>query len=258
MSVVDVELGRAREAHRDYVLSLADRAIVLAQQLCAWITHLPSFEEDLAISNIALDLLGQARALYTHAGLLEGGGRGEDELAFLRGPEEFLSPRLVEWENGDFAHLITRQLLHDSYAALLWERLRESRDRVLAEIAAKAVKETRYHVRYAREWAIRLGDGTDESNRRMRDALDQLWPSALALFGPAAAFTELVDAGIAIDPLTLRADWEAMVAQTLREASLPTPSAAAPDPAHERDPGRLTKLLEVMQAEFRAHPGANW
>jgi ring-1,2-phenylacetyl-CoA epoxidase subunit PaaC len=150
-----------------YALRLGDDALVLAQRLSEWSARAPDLEEDLALTNIALDLLGQARALLTRAGELEGEGRGEDDLAYLRGDREFTNALIVEQPNGDFARTIARQLLFSAYQRALYERLRGSADPVIAGVAEKASKEVAYHCDHAREWTLRLGDGTAESHRRM-------------------------------------------------------------------------------------------
>lgn len=258
MSVIDAGLRVSAELHRDYVLAQGDRAMVLAQQLCALVTHLPDFDEDLAISNIALDLLGQARALYTHAGCIEGKGRNEDDLAFLRDAAEFHSPRLVEQGDGDFATVIVRQFLHDRFAALLWDAMQASADPVLAGIAAKAIKETRYHSRYGADWMVRLGDGTPLSHAKMQAALDTLWPYALALFESEAVARQLVETGIAVDPSALRSAFMQDVDAVLKQATLDRPTGDVRIPERATDLEPLTSILRVMQDEYRAHPGASW
>jgi ring-1,2-phenylacetyl-CoA epoxidase subunit PaaC len=256
MSVVDAGVGVSSLVRRDYVLGHADRAMVLAQQLCGLVTHLPDFDEDLAISNIALDLLGQARALYSHAGVIEGEQRSEDDLAFLRDADDFRNPRLVEQGSADFAEVIVRQFLHDSYAKLLWDGLQTSSDPMLAGIAAKAIKETRYHIRYGIDWMIRLGDGTVLSHHKVQAALDGLWPYALELFDERID-PQLLEAKIAIDGVTLRPAFLAHVDTVLAQASLVRPSGETLR-TPPRNRAHLASLLTVMQAEYRAHPGAVW
>ena len=167
---------------RSYALRLGDDALVLAQRLSEWSARAPELEEDLALTNIALDLLGQARQLLTRAGELEGAGRDEDDLAYLRGDREFLNALLVEQPNGDFARTIVRQLMFSTYQLALYDRLRDSADPIIAGIAEKAVKEVAYHRDHAREWTLRLGDGTEESHRRMQEGVDWMWPLAAELF----------------------------------------------------------------------------
>ncbi len=195
-----------------YVLRQGDRALILAQRLLEEITHAPEIEEDMALSNLALDLIGQARGLYTYAGDLEGPtvdgtDRDENYFAYWREQHEFLNPLLVEQPNGDFAHVIGRQFLHDAYALPLWQALATSSDETLAALAGKAVKETAYHLRHARSWVVRLGDGTDESQTRMQAAIDHLWRFTGELFEHDDVEDGLVAAGVAADPEVLRTEW---------------------------------------------------
>ena len=169
-----------------YVLRLADSPLILGQRLSEWCGHGPILEEDLALTNVALDLIGQARLLLAHAGALEGAGRDEDQLAFLRTESDYRNFTLVELPNGDFAETVMRNLLFNAYQLHLWEALRQSSDHELAAIAAKSVKETRYHLRHAADWTVRLGDGTEESHARAQSALDRLWPYTLELFASDA------------------------------------------------------------------------
>ena len=165
-----------------YLLRIADTSLVLAQRLGEWVGHAPAIEEDLGLANTALDLLGQSRLLLAYAGELEGRGRSEDALAFLREEPDFLNATLAEQPNGDFGDTIVRQFLLDAYQLELYERLGSSADVRLAEIAAKAVKETRYHLRFSAGWLVRLGDGTAESHARTQASLDRLWPYTCELF----------------------------------------------------------------------------
>ncbi|MCS7100597.1 MAG: phenylacetate-CoA oxygenase subunit PaaC, partial [Burkholderiaceae bacterium] len=173
-------------AHLQYVLRIADSSLILGQRLSEWCGHGPVIEEDIALTNVALDLIGQARLLLTHAGALEGAGRDEDALAFLRAEGEFRNVSLVELPNGDFARTILRNFLFAAFQEALWERLAASADAPLAAIAAKSAKETRYHLQHAGEWTLRLGDGTAESHTRMQRALEDLWPYTAELFSPTA------------------------------------------------------------------------
>ncbi|MGH9004694.1 MAG: 1,2-phenylacetyl-CoA epoxidase subunit PaaC, partial [Acidimicrobiia bacterium] len=182
-----------------YALRLGDDALVLAQRLVEWSSRAPALEEDIALSNIALDLLGQARTLLAYAGEVDASGRSEDNLAYLRSEDEFTNCRLVELPNGDFAVTMARQLLFSTYQLALYRRLTESRDETLAAVAAKAAKEVDYHRDHATGWTLRLGDGTEESSRRMQEALDRLWPSTFELFEPDE-LTERLSPGIAVDP----------------------------------------------------------
>jgi ring-1,2-phenylacetyl-CoA epoxidase subunit PaaC len=191
-----------------YSLRLGDDALILAQRLSEWASRAPEIEEDIALTNIALDLLGQARALLDYAGTVEAAGRGEDDLAYLRTERDFRNVHLVEQENGDFAHTIARQLFFSTYQLFLYEELISSRDETLAGVAAKGVKEAAYHHDHALQWTVRLGDGTDESRQRMQAAVDRLWPFTAELFDTDEVETELADHGIWVDQSTLRPRWE--------------------------------------------------
>ena len=243
-----------------YALRLGDDALVLAQRLGEWSARAPDLEEDLALTNIALDLLGQARALLTRAGELEGAGRDEDDLAYLRGEREFVNALIVEQPNGDFAHTIARQLLFSTYQLALYDRLSDSADPVIAGVAAKAVKEVAYHRDHAREWTLRLGDGTEESHRRMQEAVDWMWPLAAELFEHDELTERLVGAGMATDARELRPGWEHVVCGVLEEATLSRPetSLAATGGRRGEHSEALGHMLAVMQSTHRAHPGATW
>lgn len=243
-----------------YVLRQGDRSLVLAQRLLANVAHAPELEEDMALGNISLDLIGQARLLYTYAGEIEGDGNNEDHFAYWRNDTDFTSPLLVEQPNGDFAHLITRQFLYDAFAAPFWAELASSSDESLAAIAGKAVKETAYHLRHSRGWVIRLGDGTQESHQRMQTAVDALWRFTDELFEHDEVEDELVAAGVAPDPEVLRAQWKSTVESVLAEATL-----SLPESSNMRSGGRrgvhdepFSLLIGEMQVVARAHPGASW
>jgi len=169
-------------AHLEYLLRIADSTLILGQRLSEWSGHAPVLEEELALANIALDLIGQARLLLTHAGALEGKGRDEDQLAFLRSEHEYRNVTLVELPNGDFGATVLRNFLFASFQVQLWQMLSSSTDPELAAIAAKSVKEARYHLRHSSEWVIRLGDGTEQSHARMQAGVDRLWPYTAELF----------------------------------------------------------------------------
>jgi ring-1,2-phenylacetyl-CoA epoxidase subunit PaaC len=248
-----------------YVLRQADRALILAQRLLEEITHAPEIEEDMALSNLALDLIGQARALYTYAGELEGADaegrvRDEDHYAYWREQHEFLSPLLVEQPNDDFAHVIARQFLHDSAALPYWQAMTSSADTTLAALAGKAVKETAYHLRHSRGWVVRLGDGTDESHARMQAAIDHLWRYTGELFEHDEIDDELVTAGIAADPEPIRADWRRTVEATLAEATVVVPDDGVMQSGgrHGRHSEQFSYLIGELQVLARAHPGASW
>ncbi len=246
--------------HCRYVLRLADTNLVLAQRLGEWVGHAPALEEDLGLANVALDLLGQARLLLAHAGELEGRGRDEDALAYLREESEFLNLTLVEQPNGDFGRTIVRQFLFDAWQFALYEALLPSRDAKLAAIAAKAVKEASYHLRYSSGWLIRLGDGTPESHARVADALPRLWPFTGELFEADDVDREAVAAGIGPAPAALADAWNRAVDGVLAEATLTRPPAVS-YPWHGKQ-GRhsehLGYLLAEMQSLHRAHLGATW
>ena len=244
-----------------YVLGLGDDALVLAQRLGGWVTRAPQIEEDMALANIALDLLGQARTLLTYAGEVEGLGRDEDDLAYLRDEREFRNVHLVEIDNGDFAVTMARQLFFAAYQVELYSALSASSDATLAGLAGKALKEVLYHRDHATQWVLRLGDGTARSHDRMQAALDRTWPYVEEMFD-AAEIAELLTAlpGIAVDPSTLRPAWTAYVREVLDEATL-----AAPQPRWRSRGGRrgyhseaLGHLLPEMQNLHRSHPGATW
>ncbi len=243
-----------------YALRLGDDALVLSQRLGEWSARAPELEEDLALTNIALDLLGQARALLTRAGELEGAGRDEDDLAYLRTDREFLNAIIVEQPNGDFARTIARQLLFSTYQLALYDRLRDSADPIISGVAEKAVKEVAYHRDHSRVWTLRLGDGTEESHRRMQEGIDWMSPLAAELFEHDELAERLVAQGIAADARELRPGWEHYVTGVLQEATL-----TWPDTAHAGTGGRqgvhseaLGHMLAVMQSTHRAHPGATW
>jgi ring-1,2-phenylacetyl-CoA epoxidase subunit PaaC len=244
----------------DYTLRLADTALILGHRLSEWIGHAPVLEEEMALGNIALDLIGEARALYSYAGEIEGKGRDEDAIAYRRDAGGFRNLLLVEQPNGDFAATIVRQFLFSAFAQPFWRRLAASRDATLAAIAAKSEKEAAYHLRHAGEWLIRLGDGTEESHRRAQAALDELWPYTGELFERDAVEDALIAAGIAIDPETLRAEWQRTIAAVLAEATLEAPERVWMQSGGRsgRHSEHLGHLLATMQFLQRAYPGATW
>lgn len=250
----------ATSAHVEFVLRLGDSALVLAQRLGALVSRAPTMEEDVAVANVALDLLGQARALLSHAGELEGRGRGEDDLAYLRQAHEFRNVLLVEQPNGDFAQTQLRQFLYDGYAIELWQQLLSSSDQTLAAIAGKAVKETAYHVRRSADWVVRLGDGTDESARRLRDALANLWMFTGELFLTDDVDEAVSDAGISPLVSTLEPAWRARVEGVFRDANLAVPERGWPQRGGKlgRHTEQLDYLLAEMQVLPRSYPGAHW
>ena len=247
-------------AHFNYVLRLADTHLVLAQRLGEWVGHAPALEEDLGLANVALDLLGQARLLLAHAGELEGRGRDEDALAYLREESEYLNLTLVEQPNGDYGRTIVRQFLFDAWHSALHEALAASSDVKLAAIAAKAAKESRYHLRYSSGWLVRLGDGTPESHARVAEALARLWPFTSELFDADDVDRSAAAAGIGPAPDALADVWNATVDRVLAEATLarPAPAGFGWHGKQGRHSEHLGYLLAEMQSLHRAHPGATW
>jgi len=249
----------ASDVLRRYALTIGDTSLILAQRLGEWIGHAPALEEDLALANIALDLLGQARYLLSHAAQLQGGGT-EDHLAFLRDPQDFLNLSLVEQPNGDFGQTIVRQFLVDAWQLELFERLQQSSEPKFAELAAKAIKETRYHFRFSSGWVVRLGDGTEESHQRVQTALDALWRFTHEMFVASPAEQEAVAAGVAPDPASLAAGWSSRVDEVLKEATLQRPADVAYSWHGKRGQHseHLSRLLAEMQFMQRTYPGAQW
>lgn len=243
-----------------YILHVADTLLVLGHRLSEWTGRAPVLEEELALANIGLDLLGQSRTLLQHAGALEGLGRDEDALAFRRDATAFHNLLLAEQPNGDFAVTMVRQLLLSLYFAELWPRLVTSADPVLAGMAAKAAKETDYHVRHSAEWVIRLGDGTEESRKRAQSALDGLWRYTGELFDRASIEEAAVAAGIELDVGTLKQAWDRALDDILVEATLVRPRDAWMQTGGLRGQHteHLSHMLAVMQSLHRAHPGALW
>jgi len=242
----------------EYALRLGDDALVLAQRMGEWVSHAPELEEDVALTNIGLDLLGQARALLGYAGSLT--GRTEDELAYFRSDLEFRCAHLMCLPRGDFAATIGRMLVVAAYQWELYERLSESADEALAGIARKAVKEVAYHLEHARMWTLRLGDGTDESHRRMQVAIDDLWPLVDELFRTDELEQQLASAGIAVDSSALRGPFDALIDPILADATLTRPDVppAAGGGRHGRPSEHLGHLLAEMQVLARQFPGASW
>lgn len=243
-----------------YVLRLADDNMVLGQRLGALIAGMPELEEDIAVANLALDHIGQARNLYQYAAVLEGEGRTEDDLAMLRDEREYLNAVLVEQANGDFAHTMARQFFFDAYQVPLYQGLSTSADNSLAGIAQKGLKEARYHLDHSSSWLIRLGDGTAESHERTQAAVDAMWPFTGDLFTADEVEAELLEAGVAVDPAGLKPMWDSTVAMVLAEANV-----TIPDDPYQRVGGRtgfhteeLGHMLAEMQHLYRSHPGAGW
>lgn len=243
-----------------YVLRLADDALVLGHRLSEWAGRGPTLEEDLALANLALDLIGQARALYAYAADLEGAGRTEDDLAYLRAEGDYRNLLLCEQPNGDFAQTIVRHALFAAFMVPFWRGLIGSKDGGLAAVAAKAEKEALYHLRHAGEWLVRLGDGTETSRGKAMDALGRLWPFTGELFEMDDAERALVEAGVAVDRAALKPAWEATIGDLLAQATLPRPrdgwmQSGGRHGVHTEHLGRVLAELQYLQ---RAHPGARW
>jgi len=248
----------------EYLLRLGDSPLILAQRLGEWVGHGPILEEDIAQTNVGLDLLGQARLWLSYAGEVEARfappGRSEDELAFLRDSGEFRNLLLAEQPNGNFADTTARQFLFDAWHLQLLRALARSRDARIAGIAAKAAKEAAYHVERSGDWVIRLGDGTDESHHKMQAAIDDLWTYTGEMFTADSMELQLVDAGVAADVRALEAPWWAQVEEVLGEATLTVPGASFMQQGGKRGvhTEHLGHLLSEMQVLARSHPGAQW
>jgi ring-1,2-phenylacetyl-CoA epoxidase subunit PaaC len=246
--------------HLVYLLRLADTALVNSHRLSEWCGHAPMLEEDLALANIALDLLGQARLLYEHAAALEGRGRSEDDLAYRRDAPQFKNLLITELPRGDFAFTIVRQALLSAFFHPFWQQARSSTDRTLAAIAGKAEKEVAYHLRHTGAWLVRLGDGTEESRRRTIEALETLWPYTGELFEVDEVGEAMIEAGIGPDPATIRPVFDQTVDRLLGEAGLERPRQVWMQTGGLRGvhTEHLGHLLAVMQHLPRAYPGAVW
>ena len=251
--------------HLDYLLHLADNALILGQRNAEWCGHGPILEEDIAMANIGLDHIGQARLLYQHIAALKGDGCTEDKLAYFRNPEEFRNYVLLELPHNtafapsaaverDYAVTIARNFLYSTLMLLVWDGLQSSQDAQLAAIAAKSVKEVRYHLRHSTNWMLRLGDGTDDSHARMQAAVDYLMPYTQEFWSSSVMQNDAVRAGVAIEMLPLKDRWQASVDAVLAEATLKTPSAVGhitrgKDSVHSE---HLSYLLAEMQSLARA------
>ncbi len=242
------------------LLRLGDDSLILGQRLGEWCGHAPSVEVDLSLANIALDLIGQATHFLNHAGEVEGKGRDGDALAFRRDVLDFRNCWLVEQPNGDFAQTIVRQFLFSTWQKMLFDHLAASRDETIAAVAAKAVKEVAYHQELAAEWVIRLGDGTEESRRRMESGLDWMWRFVPELFEMDALAAEAAERGIGADTAAFRGDYDARVRAVLEEATLEVPKDQRPILGGRRGhhSEHLGHLLAPMQFLPRTYPDATW
>ena len=263
MSQASIRVGDSPAVQ--YLLRLADSCLILSQRLGEWCGHGPILEEDLALTNMALDLIGQARGLLTHIGALDGRGHDEDQLAFLRDERQYLNPVLMELPNGpgrpgDFAFTVLRNFAVASWLLLMWTRLQASSDLEIAAIAAKAVKEAAYQQQHAADWVVRLGDGTVESKARMQAALIQIWPYFNELFVDDAVDAAAVASGLGPAWSELHADWQAAMDEVLAEAGLTRPKASAyisggRRGVHSEHMGHMLAEMQYMQ---RAYPGGAW
>ena len=260
----------------NYTLHLADNALILAQRNSEWCGHGPVLEQDIAITNISLDLIGQARSLYQYAAELSNGSGAttgensqevtEDSLAYMRDSREFKNCLLAEQPNGDWAQTILRQFFFSTYQFFLYQRLQQSTDATLAAIAEKSLKEVTYHVRWSSEWVIRLGDGTEESHNRLLNALDELWMFTGELFIPAGYEAEAAKTGTGVDVSTLRTEWEQRVNEIFAEATLNIASTTSGAQGTWTQTGgkdgihteHLGFILAEMQSMQRAYPGCEW
>ncbi|MEP6701405.1 MAG: 1,2-phenylacetyl-CoA epoxidase subunit PaaC [Betaproteobacteria bacterium] len=244
----------------DYLLRLGDNCLILGHRLSEWVGHGPAIEEELAVGNVALDLLGQARMWLSLAGQIEGRGRDEDKLAYLRDAGEYRNLLLLEQPNGDFAMTIARQYFFDAFHHLLLRELAQSTDARIADIAAKSLKEVDYHLRRSGDWVVRLGDGTDESHRRMQAGIDDLWFYTGEMFERDAVDDAMCEQGAGVDPSTLQAAWSQHVSATLGEATLEMPKSTWTQRGGKRGvhTEHLGYLLAEMQFLQRAYPDSTW
>lgn len=258
-------------ALNDYLLHLADNAVVLGQRNAEWCGHGPILEEDLALANVSLDLIGQARLLYQHAAAVMGGDATEDKLAYFRDSQEFRNYTLLELPHfgplvgyaatdRDYAMTIVRNFLYSALMAMVWDKLRASSDETLAAIAAKSLKEVSYHLHHSRDWLLRLGDGTEESHARAQAAVNHLLPYTEEFWTSSEAESAAVAAGAGVDVQALRPAWDALVDEALAEATLVRPSfhGYITEGKVGRHSEHLSYLLGEMQVLTRAHPNASW
>ncbi|KWV57792.1 phenylacetic acid degradation protein [Bradyrhizobium macuxiense] len=243
-----------------YALRRGDDALILGHRLSEWCGHAPAMEEDMALANMGLDLLGQARELYAYAAKVEGKDNDEDKFAYLRHVRQYRNLLLVEQPNGDFARTMVRQFFYAAFADLYWRAMMASADPTLAAIAAKSEKESAYHLRHTSEWIVRLGDGTEESHRRAQTAIDDLWAFTGEMFAVDGSERGLIDAGIATDPAVLQPRWLKTVTGVVNEAtlSLPTSSWMQQGGRSGRHSEHLGHLLSELQSLQRTFPGATW
>ncbi|MBP7821607.1 MAG: phenylacetate-CoA oxygenase subunit PaaC [Saprospiraceae bacterium] len=250
----------AKDLTIDYLLTLGDNALILGQRLCEWCGHAPIIEQDIALSNIALDLIGEARNIYTYAAQLAGNGQNEDTMAFLREEWQYKNLLIVEQPNGNWADTIARQFYFDAFHYSLYSQLQHSNDDTIAAIAEKSLKEITYHLRFSAEWVIRLGDGTEESSKKMQDAIDRLWVYTGEMFIPSEIELKAAQAGIGIDPSTLLQEWNSRVIDVLLEATLKVPTSIPYQKGgkvgnHSEHMGYILSDMQYMQ---RTYPHLEW
>ncbi|GAA2482300.1 1,2-phenylacetyl-CoA epoxidase subunit PaaC [Winogradskya humida] len=250
-----VPAGADRAALADYCLMLGDDALIMSHRLQQWVTRAPEIEDELAIANIALDLLGQARLLLSRAAVVEDAGRDEDSLAYLREQAGFRNVRLVERTDDDFAHLVARLVVFSSWRLAIFDQLTKSADPVLAAIAEKGTKELTYHREYAAQWVVRLGDGTDISHIRMQDAAEAV--SAADLFAPHETELSMAAAGFGVDPASTRTEVERVWAQVLDAAKLQAAPWRGGEPRGAHTPA-MADILAELQGVARDNPGGTW
>ena len=241
-------------------LRRADDALVLGHRLSEWCGHAPMLEEDMALANMGLDLLGQARELFSYAARVQGGDNDEDKFAYLRDVRQYRNLLLLEQPNGDFARTMVRQFFYSVFADLYWRAMMKSADTTLAAIAAKSEKESAYHVRHSSEWMVRLGDGTAESHARAQTGIDDLWAFTGEMFCHDDSERALIDAGIAVDPAGLRPQWLKTVSDIVGEATLVLPKSGWMQQGGRsgRHSEHLGHLLSELQSMQRTFPGATW
>ncbi len=244
----------------NYCIALGDDSLVLGHRLSEWCSNGPFLEEDLALTNVALDFIGRARFFYTHAAELDSKGRSEDDFAYLRDCRDYRNFLINELPNGDFAFTMARQLMVDTYDMLFYQRLQHSSDATLASIACKAIKESRYHLRRSRDWIVRLGDGTDESHTRSQNAFNELWGYANEMFDMSDDEVQLLDTGIAVNRAALRQDWDHAMTEVLEEARLEVPANdwAIGGGRQGMHSEHLGFMLAEMQFLQRSYPGLQW
>jgi len=253
--------SETRHQLSEFLLWLGDDNLILGHRLSEWCGHAPELEEDIALANIALDCLGQASALLKLSAELSGKDQSEDDLAFLREARDFKNLQLLEQKNGDFATTMVRQFLYDAYAHALYKELRESKHEELSGIAKKGFKEKSYHLRHSSQWIIRLGDGTEESSAKVKDALEKLWMFTSEMFEDSALINALSEKGIIPDLRGLRSIWTATINNILDIATLDVPSSdryMAQGSREGRHSEHLGILLSEMQILRRSYPGAAW